>query len=209
VLAWLSLWSEVQTCIRPSWCHCHSLSLASVKSRLVLPFWYRLTRVVLDKGPLNGCVCVIVKQTVAFSLTLKTVTVLCAGMCRQPVVSYRVFGLAVHGFLVKENSSRDFVQMGELGPWIGRLWVLVIGRLPVKGFPRREKQLMGSQYGRIPPMGNFSVSWRMGGLWPQAHTYAVVFNGFAAFYCELRYCFNVLCPWLLSVNVPDIDCWKQ
>jgi len=38
-----------------AWCHCHSLSLASVKSRLVLPFWYRLTRVVLDKGPLNVC----------------------------------------------------------------------------------------------------------------------------------------------------------
>jgi len=36
-------------------CHCHSLSLASVKSRLVLPFWYRLTWVVPDKGPLNGC----------------------------------------------------------------------------------------------------------------------------------------------------------
>ena len=35
VLAWLSAWSEVQTCICPSWCHCHSLSLASVKSRLV------------------------------------------------------------------------------------------------------------------------------------------------------------------------------
>ena len=47
---WLSVWSEVQTCIRPSWCHCHSLSLASVKSRLVLPFWYRLTWVVPDKG---------------------------------------------------------------------------------------------------------------------------------------------------------------
>ena len=58
VLAWLSVWSEVQTCIRPSWCHCHSLSLASVKSRLVLPFWYRLTRVVPDKGPSNGRVCV-------------------------------------------------------------------------------------------------------------------------------------------------------
>ena len=26
------------------------------KSRLVLPFWYRPTRVVLDKGPLNVCV---------------------------------------------------------------------------------------------------------------------------------------------------------
>ena len=31
--------------------------LLSVKSRLDLPFWYWLTRVVLDKGPLNGCVC--------------------------------------------------------------------------------------------------------------------------------------------------------
>ena len=58
VLAWLSVWSEVQTCIWPSWCHCHSLSLASVKSRLVLFFWYRLTRVVPDKRPLKGCVCV-------------------------------------------------------------------------------------------------------------------------------------------------------
>ena len=60
VLAWLSIWSKVQTCISPSWCHCRSLSLASVKSRLVLPFWYWLTRVVPDKGSLNGCVCVCV-----------------------------------------------------------------------------------------------------------------------------------------------------
>ena len=45
VLEWLSAWSEV----------CYSLSLASVKSRLVLPFWYRLTRVVPDNGPLDGC----------------------------------------------------------------------------------------------------------------------------------------------------------
>ena len=60
VLAWLSVWSEVQTCIWPSCCHCHSLSLASVKSRLVLTFWYRLTWVVPEKGPLNVCVCVCV-----------------------------------------------------------------------------------------------------------------------------------------------------
>ena len=33
---------------------------SSVKSRLVQPFWYRLTWVVLEKGPLNGCVCVCV-----------------------------------------------------------------------------------------------------------------------------------------------------
>jgi len=61
VLAWLSVWSEVQSCIWPSWCHCHWLSLASVKSRFVLPFWYRLTWVVPEKGRLTGvfvCVCV-------------------------------------------------------------------------------------------------------------------------------------------------------
>ena len=33
-----SVWIEVQNCILPGWWHCHSLSLASVKSRLVLPF---------------------------------------------------------------------------------------------------------------------------------------------------------------------------
>jgi len=30
-------------------------SLASLKSRLVLPFWYRLTEIVVQKRPLNGC----------------------------------------------------------------------------------------------------------------------------------------------------------
>jgi len=49
-------------CLRPCYIyiffelssHCHSLSLAPVKSRLVLLFWYRLTQVVLEKRPLNG-----------------------------------------------------------------------------------------------------------------------------------------------------------
>ena len=72
VMAWLSVCSEVQTCIWPSGFHCNSLSLASVKSRLVLPFWYWLIRVVPDKGPLNGCVCVCVhslcKLQVLFNL---------------------------------------------------------------------------------------------------------------------------------------------
>jgi len=35
----------------------YCLLLASVKSRSVLPFWYRITLVVPDIGPLNGCVC--------------------------------------------------------------------------------------------------------------------------------------------------------
>jgi len=56
VLAWLSG-------AKCRLAYCHSLSLASVKSRLVLPFWYWLTWVVPEKGPLNGCVCVCVYRT--------------------------------------------------------------------------------------------------------------------------------------------------
>jgi len=70
VLAWLSVWSEVQTCIWPSRFHCHSLSLAPEKSTLVLPFWYRLTRVVPDKGPINGCVYVLLDVAVYNCLVL-------------------------------------------------------------------------------------------------------------------------------------------
>ena len=65
----------MQTCIWPSGCHCHSLSLASVKSRLVFPFWYRLTRVVPDKGPLNGCVCVTFKKVLKLLCNLISCTV--------------------------------------------------------------------------------------------------------------------------------------
>ena len=39
------------------------LSLASVKSRLVLPFWYWLSQAVPEKGPLNVCVCVCVLRS--------------------------------------------------------------------------------------------------------------------------------------------------
>jgi len=61
VLAWFSVWSEMQTSYGPANATAtHSLSLASVKSRLVLSSWYRLTRVVPEKGPLNVCVCVCV-----------------------------------------------------------------------------------------------------------------------------------------------------
>ena len=49
LLVWLAVCSEVQICSRSSWCHCHLLFLASVKSWLVLPFWYHFTWVVQDK----------------------------------------------------------------------------------------------------------------------------------------------------------------
>jgi len=68
VLAWLFCLERGADLHMPNWCHCHSLALASVKSRLVLPFWYRPTRVVLEKGPLNGCVCVIIPQCQLYSV---------------------------------------------------------------------------------------------------------------------------------------------
>jgi len=56
VLAWLSVWSKVQMiCIWSSWCHCHPIISCSSKIQNGLPFWCRLTQVVLEKRPLNGC----------------------------------------------------------------------------------------------------------------------------------------------------------
>jgi len=56
VLAWVSVWSEVQMmCIWSSWCHCHYSFLASLKFRMVEPFWCWLTQVVLEKRYLIRC----------------------------------------------------------------------------------------------------------------------------------------------------------
>ena len=38
VVAWLPVWSKLQTCIWPSWCYCHSLSLAFSKIRIGFTF---------------------------------------------------------------------------------------------------------------------------------------------------------------------------
>ena len=40
------------------------------KIQIGLPFWYRLTQVVPDKGPLNGCVCVCVIGTGFYRLNV-------------------------------------------------------------------------------------------------------------------------------------------
>ena len=45
-------------------------SLASFKSRLVLPFWYRLIHVVLEKRPLNECSVVVVVVILSVNVTL-------------------------------------------------------------------------------------------------------------------------------------------
>ena len=60
VLVCLSVWSEMQiVCIWSTWCYYYPKtpsSVTSFKSRLVLPVWYRLTQVVLEKRQLNGCI---------------------------------------------------------------------------------------------------------------------------------------------------------
>jgi len=38
VLVWLSIGGEVQICIWPSWCHCHSLSLTYNRFTALLEF---------------------------------------------------------------------------------------------------------------------------------------------------------------------------
>jgi len=56
ILAWLSVWSKVQMiCIWSCWCHCHPIISSSSKIQNGLLFWCRLTQVVLEKRPLNGC----------------------------------------------------------------------------------------------------------------------------------------------------------
>jgi len=53
VLAWLSVWARCRFAYGPA-------NATATQSRLVLPFWYRLTWVVPDKGLLNGCCCFVV-----------------------------------------------------------------------------------------------------------------------------------------------------
>ena len=127
VLAWLSVWSEMQTCIWPSWCHCHSLSLASVKSRLVLPVWYRLTWVFQEKGPLNGCVWVCVR----YMDGIIAVKWLWLVFCYQPNtlyalsvdLSYFMLSSATTGLMVEGNCS--IMLAGSMMPVKNRHFLIV------------------------------------------------------------------------------------
>ena len=51
IMAWSSVCSEVQMiCTWSSWCHCHLIIFCSSKIQNGLPFWCRLTQVVLEKA---------------------------------------------------------------------------------------------------------------------------------------------------------------
>jgi len=71
VLAWLSAWGKVQICMAQLMPLPLTVSCSS-KSTLVFPFWYRLTRVVLDKRPLNGCIYYLCMYRCNSSLHLRT-----------------------------------------------------------------------------------------------------------------------------------------
>ena len=59
VLPWLSVWSEVQTCIWPSWCYCHSLSVFCF-SRIPIGFTFLvLAHPVSSRKMGVKCVCVL------------------------------------------------------------------------------------------------------------------------------------------------------
>ena len=104
MLLWLSVWSEVQiVCIWSSWCRCHPKtpsSLTSLKSRLVLHFWYWLTQVILEKRLLNGCSLVVV--VVPSWRCLLTQIDLYNG--RKIVVDLCIFILLVVVFVHKSNT---------------------------------------------------------------------------------------------------------
>ena len=72
--------NEVQIiCIWSSWCHCIPKTppcLASFIPGLVLPFSYRLTQVVLEKRPLNGCSVVVDVQYILVTVELYEAAVL-------------------------------------------------------------------------------------------------------------------------------------
>jgi len=72
VLAWLSVWSKVQTCIWSSWCHCHSLSLASVKSRLVFTARCYASALLAMGLCLCPCLCLSVSVSVTSRSSTKT-----------------------------------------------------------------------------------------------------------------------------------------
>ena len=71
VLAWLYVWREVQmTCIWSSWCHCHPIISASVRSRMVYPASTGLFGLFQTKGRKTVIVLVVVVLSVYIILMM-------------------------------------------------------------------------------------------------------------------------------------------
>jgi len=75
MLAWLSVWSEVQMiCIWSSWCHCHTIISCWTKIQIGLTFLVPagLPRSSGEKRPLNGCLLFVWRERVLFLTRHKT-----------------------------------------------------------------------------------------------------------------------------------------
>jgi len=81
------------------------------KIQIGLPFWYRLTRVVLDKGLLNVCVCVYV----------------CVRACVRACVCVCVYRLMPR-FLLHDWVLVGFLAVIELKAILGWRNMLAVGR---------------------------------------------------------------------------------
>ena len=127
VLAWLSVCSEVLTCTCPSWCHCHSLSLASVKSRLVLHFWYRLTWIVPEKRLLNGCVCILYFSIWCTRKYCRIVELLCLLI----LAFIRSFALLYYVAARHESGISEGMSFAFLGK--GQFWGSILGHVQTCG----------------------------------------------------------------------------
>ena len=91
--------------------HRHSLSLASVKSRLVLPFWYWLTWVVPDKGPLNVCVLSVdshANSSHFIRIGISMGILLAHGTCGIPISARQLFADNLTSMAQSENSLHEY-----------------------------------------------------------------------------------------------------
>jgi len=101
VLAWLSVWGKVEICIWPIWCHCHSLTLASLKSRLVLVLAHSGNPRQIPEGHKTAlwvcvCVCVCVKHTsIHYSIAFSALTLLVGRQEGHPAVKIEWWDVGV------------------------------------------------------------------------------------------------------------------
>ena len=105
------------------------MSLAPVKSRLVLPFWYRLTWVVLDRGPLNGCVCVCVCGGEWCHISIWRVLCCPAIHVRSDrAISHTATSRHVSSFFLRVQLSQPYIATGHTSNFvvIFMLWLFHI-----------------------------------------------------------------------------------
>ena len=88
MLAWLSVWSEVQICILPSWCHCHSRSLAPVN-----PDWFYQNGSAFIMPAYTGCPGEKAVYRVTACAGLQA-NAYCLGLCLHGIQSFQSGGKA-------------------------------------------------------------------------------------------------------------------